>query len=59
MYVYIVMDEYTPDGPTIYEVCSSEEKAQEVLNKLSSDENEYGENMNENDTISIIKEQVY
>ena len=59
MYVYILMDEYTPDGPTIYGVYSSEEKAKNALNELSSNNNEYGRNMNKDSTIDIIKEGVY
>ena len=59
MYIYILIDEYTPDGPTIYGVYSSSEKAEKVLNELSSDNNEYGRNMNKDNTIDIIKERVY
>ena len=59
MYVYILMDKYTPNGPTIYGVYSSNKKAEKALNELSSNNNEYGRNINKDNTIDIIEECVY
>lgn len=53
-YIYIIIDDYTPDaGSSIYGVFSTEKKAQLKFNSLSSDDNEYGENLNKNDTLEI------
>ncbi len=58
--VYYLIDDYTPDaGSTIYGMYSTMEKAQKALEELENPNNEYGENMNEDDTIDIRSEKVY
>jgi len=52
--LYVVIDNYTPDaGSTIYGVFDSSKKANDQINILSSDDNEYGCNQNKDDTIEI------
>ena len=59
MKVYLLIDDYTPDvGSTIYGVFATEALAQEKLDSLSSDDNEYGCSQNEDDTIYIQEERV-
>ena len=61
MVVYLLIDDYTPDGnSTVYGVYSTSEKAEEALARLEDAENnEYGSNLNENDTIQIESYNVY
>ncbi len=52
--VYIVIDDYTPDaGSTIYGIYFTVELAEKRLKELEDPENEYGCNMNKNDSIRI------
>ena len=60
MEVWMLVDDYTPDaGSTIYGVYISEEVAELALEELESEDNEYGCNMNEEDTIEIRRERVW
>ena len=53
--LYIVLDNYTPDaGSTIYGVFPTNELAKQCIAHLEdADNNPYGQNMNEEDTIEI------
>ena len=52
--IYLLVDDYTPDaGSTIYGAFSTRELAEERLAKLSSYDNEYGHDVNEDGTIEI------
>lgn len=59
--IYLVIDDYTPDeGSTIYGIYTTRELAQERINQLSDpDKNEYGKDMNEDDTLEIRHEYLY
>lgn len=60
MGVWMLIDDYTPDaGSTIYGVYSSMELAELALEELESENNEYGKNMNEDDSIDIRYERVW
>jgi len=51
--VYVVLDNYTEDQPTIYGTFSTREKAEEAFKELESIDNDYGENMNADGTLEI------
>ena len=52
--VYILIDDYTPDaGSTIYGVYVTKKAAETRLKELENEDNEYGQNMNEDNTIDI------
>ena len=59
--IYLVIDDYTSDaGSTIYGAFTTHELAQKRVDELSDPEsNEYGCNMNEDDTIDIRHEYLY
>lgn len=57
--VYILIDDYTPEaGSTIYGVFATNKLAEARLKELSSDDNEYGESLNAEDTIEILIEDI-
>lgn len=59
MKVYLLIDDYTPNtGSIIYGIYNTENKAERRLKELENPENEYGQNMNEDNTIEIIEEEV-
>jgi hypothetical protein len=49
-YVYILKNDYSPDGSRIYGVYSTREKAKKAKERYESDDNEYGESC---DTLDI------
>ena len=53
--IYIVIDNYSPDrGSIIYGIFSTKELAKKCVLRLEdADNNEYGENLNEDNTIEI------
>lgn len=53
--IYLLVDDYTPDaGSTIYGAYTTLELAKKALEHLEDAENnEYGENLNEDDTIEV------
>jgi len=51
--VYIVVDNYTEGEPTIYGTYSTRSEAERAFKELESEDNDYGENMNEDGTLEI------
>ena len=53
--IYLVVDNYTLDaGSTIYSAHTTIDQARKEIERLSSDDNEYGSNMNERDTLDWV-----
>jgi len=55
MKVYILQDEYASDGPKIYGVYSTIEKAKNAKKEYESDDNEYGKSC---DSLDILPQDV-
>ncbi len=54
MRIYILKDDYNPDGSRIYGVYSSMEKAQEAMEIYESEDNEYGVSCDSLDIESFV-----
>lgn len=54
MEVYLLVDDYTPDaGSTIYSAHKTRVGAEAALKELSNPDNEYGYDLNQEDTVTI------